>query len=276
MDSAHGQPRAPGRLGDPSMYLATDPRTHPSLVEKLRADKIEGSPTFVAALSPDALLGEVAAFTRTVEDYLEEYYTNMDLSPMPGEGSHGPIIRTEETIPSSHSDASSSCTPRTMRLIIHRPDPATTPGPLHTIIYLHGGAMVMLSATNPLHTAWARSLAATGLMVISPDFRNVLAPNGDLHPFPAGLDDCVAAVRWVAAHRKELGIGQNSKLILQGESGGANLALATALRAHREGWLPGAVVEITHGYPWVLGTQTKWVPMGGPCQARVPMGNRKV
>jgi len=136
--------------------------------------------------------------------------------------------------------------------------------------------MVMLSATNPLHTAWARSLAATGLMVISPDFRNVLAPNGDLHPFPAGLDDCVAAVRWVAAHRKELGIGQNSKLILQGESGGANLALATALRAHREGWLPGAVVEITHGYPWVLGTQTKWVPMGGPCQARVPMGNRKV
>jgi len=163
MDSAHWQPRAPGRLGDPSMYLATDPRTHPNLVEKLRADKIEGSPTFVAALPPDAPLGEVAAFTRTVEDYLEEYYTNMDLSPMPGEGSHGPIIRTEETIPPSHNDASlssSSCTPRTMRLIIHRPDPATTPGPLHTIIYLHGGAMVMLSATNPLHTAWARSLAA--------------------------------------------------------------------------------------------------------------------
>ena len=31
-------------------------------------------------------------------------------------------------------------------------------------------------------------------------------------------------------------------------------------------------VEITHGYPWVLGTQTKWVPVGGPCQARVPTG----
>ena len=51
--------------------------------------------------------------------------------------------------------------------------------------------------------------------------------------FPAGLDDCAAAVRWVGAHRERLGI---SKVLVSGESGGGNLCLATALKARREGW----------------------------------------
>ncbi len=54
------------------------------------------------------------------------------------------------------------------------------------------------------------------------------------HPFPAGLNDCAAAVRWAAANRAELGI---THLIVSGESGGGNLTLTVAHKAKREGWL---------------------------------------
>ena len=53
-------------------------------------------------------------------------------------------------------------------------------------------------------------------------------------PYPAGLNDCAAAVQWVAANRAELGI---SHLIVSGESGGGNLTLTVAHKAKREGWL---------------------------------------
>ena len=54
------------------------------------------------------------------------------------------------------------------------------------------------------------------------------------HPFPAGLNDCAAGVRWAAANRAELGI---THLIVSGESGGGNLTLTVAHKAKREGWL---------------------------------------
>ena len=54
------------------------------------------------------------------------------------------------------------------------------------------------------------------------------------HPFPAGLNDCARAVQWTTGNRLALRI---SKLVISGESGGGNLALATTLKARREGWL---------------------------------------
>ena len=59
-----------------------------------------------------------------------------------------------------------------------------------------------------------------------------IAPGGD--PYPAGLNDCASAVRWVYANRANLGI---SHVITCGESGGGNLALTTVHTAKREGWL---------------------------------------
>jgi acetyl esterase len=70
------------------------------------------------------------------------------------------------------------------------------------------------------------------MITIGVYFRNVWVPGHQQNPFPAGLTDCSSAVDWIDAHRKELGI---SKIILLGESGGANIALATALKANREG-----------------------------------------
>ncbi len=73
-------------------------------------------------------------------------------------------------------------------------------------------------------------MAAAGLVVVGVEFQNAVDETGQ-HPFPAGLDDITAAARWVSVNRAELGI---SALVLQGDSGGANLALAATIRAARE------------------------------------------
>ena len=78
------------------------------------------------------------------------------------------------------------------------------------------------------HDGVCRRLAnASGLRVASLDYR--MAPE---HPFPAPLDDCVAATGWLMHHGAELGIDP-SRLALAGDSAGGNLSLA-ALLAQRD------------------------------------------
>jgi acetyl esterase len=48
------------------------------------------------------------------------------------------------------------------------------------------------------------------------------------YPFPAPLDDCVAAVRWIRAEAQQLGVDPD-RVVLAGDSAGANLALASLL-----------------------------------------------
>ena len=101
------------------------------------------------------------------------------------------------------------------------------------MLHIHGGGMVILHAGGPAYVRIRDELAATGLVVVGVEYRNAGGALGP-HPFPAGLDDCAAALRWVHEHRADLGI---STLTVAGESGGANLSLATTIRAKREGTL---------------------------------------
>ena len=87
------------------------------------------------------------------------------------------------------------------------------------ILYIHGGGWVGGVPGNHRPLTW-RLADKTGVPVYAIDYR--LAPE---HPFPAGLDDCVAAYRGLL----EKGIAAKS-IVIGGDSAGGNLTLATALK----------------------------------------------
>jgi acetyl esterase len=103
--------------------------------------------------------------------------------------------------------------------------------PAAVFVHVHGGGWTIGSAAGQ-DAALERIVANTGMTVASVDYR--LAPE---HPYPAGLDDCEQAVHWLIEHAAtEFG---TSRLLIGGESAGANLALCTLLRVQRTN--PGAL-----------------------------------
>ena len=100
-------------------------------------------------------------------------------------------------------------------------------GPLTVVVYLHGGGWVLGSLR--VSDEPCRALAnAARCIVVSVDYRR--APETK---YPGPLRDCVAAVRWVA--RQAAAIGGSQRLVLLGDSAGANLAAATAIVLRDEG-----------------------------------------
>jgi acetyl esterase len=90
------------------------------------------------------------------------------------------------------------------------------------LVYLHGGGFVVGDLET--HDAPCRELCAQAAMhVLSVDYR--LAPE---HPFPAAIDDTIAAVRWTARHGATLG-GDPDRICLGGDSAGANLAVVATM-----------------------------------------------
>ena len=98
---------------------------------------------------------------------------------------------------------------------------------------VHGGGMTTLDTLRPGNVRWLTDLAQRGVVSIAIDFRNAWSEDA-YNPFPAGLNDCAEGVKYIASHKHELGI---SNIVLEGESGGANLVLATSLKANQEGWI---------------------------------------
>lgn len=108
------------------------------------------------------------------------------------------------------------------------------------IIYFHGGGWAVGDLDT--HDAFCRHLAAeTAAQVLSVDYR--LAPE---HPFPAGIEDCLAATRWVLARRDELACPE-AAIFLAGDSAGGNLAAVVAQQLAPES--PGAIAGQVLIYP---------------------------
>ncbi|MGE0179419.1 MAG: alpha/beta hydrolase [Sphingomonas sp.] len=108
---------------------------------------------------------------------------------------------------------------------------ATRPAPGPLMVYFHGGGFVFgdLDTHEPICAELARQL---DMPVLSVDYR--LAPE---HPWPAGVEDAIAAARWAAGSPDGLE-RRTSGLILAGDSAGGNFAIVTALALRDE---PAAV-----------------------------------
>jgi len=129
----------------------------------------------------------------------------------------------EHPVPAEDREIPGAAGPIPVR--IYRPE---ADGPLPVVVYLHGGGFVIGSVAthNPLCQQIASGVPA---VVVSVDYR--LAPE---HPFPAAVEDCVAATRWVAEHATELG-ADPSRLAVAGDSAGGNLTAVVSLRARDAG-----------------------------------------
>jgi phosphinothricin tripeptide acetyl hydrolase len=106
------------------------------------------------------------------------------------------------------------------------------------VLYLHGGGYVIGSPRSHRHLAAAIARAA-GTRALLLDYR--LAPE---HPFPAAVDDAVAAYRWLLGQ----GIAP-ARIVVAGDSAGGGLTVATLL-ALRERGLPPAAGGVCIS-PWV-------------------------
>ncbi|MGI9602554.1 MAG: alpha/beta hydrolase [Acidimicrobiales bacterium] len=96
------------------------------------------------------------------------------------------------------------------------------------LLYIHGGGF-MFGSIDMMDAACQSYCAATDAVIVSVEYR--LAPED---PFPAGLDDCYAALVWLAGHGAELGIDVD-RIGVGGGSAGGGLSAATALMARDRG-----------------------------------------
>jgi acetyl esterase len=101
---------------------------------------------------------------------------------------------------------------------LYNPRPDATP-PI--VCYFHGGGFVTGSVAVADRACRALA-AASGWAVLSLEYR--LAPE---NPYPAALEDCVAAVRWVRDHATGLGV-DGTRVVVLGDSAGGALATAAA------------------------------------------------
>ncbi|MEW5739207.1 MAG: alpha/beta hydrolase [Myxococcota bacterium] len=99
--------------------------------------------------------------------------------------------------------------------------PVDAPGPLPIVLYIHGGGFRVLSKDT--HWIFGLAYARRGYLVVNINYH--LAP---AHPFPAAVADVSAAWQWLVVNAARLG-GDLSRVVVAGESAGANLATVLTL-----------------------------------------------
>lgn len=109
--------------------------------------------------------------------------------------------------------------------------PSATSRPLPALVFFHGGGGVIgsIDTHDGLCRLLCRELEA---LVISVDYR--LAPE---HPFPAAVDDALAAYRWVMTHARSLGVDPQ-RVAVGGDSHGGNLSAVVCQLARDTGEPP--------------------------------------
>ena len=207
----------PGRLGDDNRRFETDPRADPRIAEQVRL--VGGFGGGLEPLPAHATYEQCLDYCLAFEQIQAESHVAMTAMIPKFDG----IEVHQQTISSSEGHP--------IKLYIHRPKHSAEDLP--GLIHFHGGGMVISTAADPGYTFWRNTLAAAGMVVIGVEYRNGGGKLGN-HPFPAGLNDCAEATQWTYQQRAFL---KMRSLTLSGESGGGNLAIATALKANAEQWV---------------------------------------
>lgn len=167
----------------------------------------------IAALIPTLPPG-LANLTQDSVVALREALTANAAPPPPTD-----VEITEHAVPSPDGD---------VPVFIHRrPSDEIQP----CLLWIHGGGYILGSAQDLRATWIAENLDLT---VISVEYR--LAPE---HPFPAGTEDCFAALQWAAEHAADLKIDP-TRLAIGGASAGGGMAAGLALMNRDRGGPPVA------------------------------------
>ena len=137
--------------------------------------------------------------------------------------------------------------------------PPGAAGKLPVVVYFHGGAYVIGSASDPMTHNYLNGLvAAANVLAVALEYR--LAPE---HPLPAAYDDSWEGLKWVASHATAgagaadgaepllVDHGDFSRVFLAGGSAGGTIAHVMAVRAGEQGALPGVGIKgiiVVHPY----------------------------
>ena len=130
------------------------------------------------------------------------------------EGEPPPIARSEDlAIPMRSGE-------RPARMFVPRGAGSVAPG----LVYFHGGGHT-IGDLDTHDTVCRRLCAGAECIVVAVDYR--LAPE---HPFPAAVEDCDDAYRWIVANAGALGI-RRDRVAVGGDSAGGNLSAAVSILA---------------------------------------------
>ncbi len=180
------------------------PPFDPELIPQLEA---------MAAFGPKLTAETLPAVRKALAEGIPDF-------PEPDYSAGGRVVADERRVPGPAGEPD-------VTVLVLRPAEATASLP--AILYIHGGGMVVGSFRHGPDLLFLDRVAAGEAVVVSVEYR--LAPE---HPDPAPVEDCYAALRWMAESAGELGIDPG-RLIVCGTSAGGGLAAGTALLARDRG-----------------------------------------
>ncbi|WP_226377164.1 MULTISPECIES: alpha/beta hydrolase [Burkholderia] len=176
-------------------------------------------------LAPHRIVEPGATAAQWVNDQTATFAQNMRTSyraMIPSAGAPDPVDQVLAI------DVAATHPARNIPVRVYKPTDARADERLPVVLFTHGGGFV--SGDLDTHDVLARAIASRArALVIAVDYR--LAPE---FPFPAGLEDVYAVLRWTADHVDEMG-GDAKRVVLCGDSAGATLSTATAMLARDRG-----------------------------------------
>jgi acetyl esterase/lipase len=204
----------------------------------------------MSVLRPKALFGAESPAAKTVIDPMD--LVDPELKPLMQAWlkSSPPLVWSEKMLPGIRERAASQARPPLaepaffegripgaagspeVHILVIGVTPGAAPRP--AVLHIHGGGYVVGRVMEFIVPLQELS-AAQGCVVVSVDYR--LAPETK---YPGSLEDNYAALRWLHANAKELGVDRN-RIALLGESAGGGHVAALAIAARDRGEVPVAM-----------------------------------